>query len=286
MSRNKRIKNGLALAVTYAVLFVALFITLFPILWTFATSFKGDGEYFARPPIWIPKEPSIRHYVYLFSKDIGGLEALKTSLMVAGANTILVLLLAIPAAYAITRYRVGGDNLPTWFLSMRMMPPIAPILPLFILFFRAGRIIPALGIDHMAPLVIVYTIFNLPFAIWLLMGFFEEFPREIQEQAQVDGCSELGALVKVILPILTPGIVVVALFCFTFAYNEFLFSVTLTRGNTKTLMVLLSSFLSPQRYNWGAVAGTAIIGVIPAFLLALFFQRYLVRGLAMGGLKG
>ena len=286
MSRNKKLGRALALLGTYAILGVALFIALFPIAWTFTTSIKGDAEYFSRPPVWIPKEPSLTHYLYLFSDEIGGLVALKTSLGIAFANTVLVLLLAVPAAYAITRYRVGGGNLPTWFLSLRMMPPVAPVLPLFILFFTLGKVIPALGIDHVAPLIIVYTIFNLPFAIWLLMGFFEEFPQEIQEQAMVDGCSELGALVKVILPVLAPGIMVVALFCFTFAYNEFLFSVTLTRGNTKTLMVLLSSFLSPQRYNWGAVAGTAIIAMVPAFLLALFFQRYLVRGLAMGGLKG
>ena len=286
MSRNKKIRRALALLGIYAILGVALFIALFPIAWTFTTSIKGDAEYFSRPPVWIPKEPSLNHYQYLLSDEIGGLVALKTSLGIAFANTVLVLLLAVPAAYAITRYRVGGENLPTWFLSLRMMPPVAPVLPLFILFFTLGKVIPALGIDHVAPLIIVYTIFNLPFAIWLLMGFFEEFPKEIQEQAMVDGCSELGALVKVILPVLAPGIMVVALFCFTFAYNEFLFSVTLTRGNTKTLMVLLSSFLSPQRYNWGAVAGTAIIAMVPAFLLAVFFQRYLVRGLAMGGLKG
>jgi len=265
---------------------VALFVALFPIAWTLTTSLKGEGEYFARPPIWIPKAPTLAHYQYLFTPEIGGLEALKTSLTIASANTVLVLLLAIPAAYAITRYQVGGHNLPTWFLSMRMMPPIAPVLPLFILFFSIGKIIPALGIDHMLPLIIVYTIFNLPFAIWLLMGFFEEFPQEIQEQAMVDGCSELGALVRIILPILMPGIVVVALFCFIFAYNEFLFAVTLTRGHTRTMMTLLSSFLSPQRYNYGAVAGVAIISVIPPFLLSLFFQRYLVKGLTMGGLKG
>jgi multiple sugar transport system permease protein len=284
--RNKKARRVIGLVLTYTVLLIALFITLFPIGWTLTTSIKGDAEYFARPPIWVPENPTLEHYQYLFTPEIGGLEALKNSLLIASVNTILVLSLAIPAAYAITRYRVGGNNLPTWFLSMRMMPPIAPVLPLFILFFSIGKIIPALGIDEPIPLIIIYTIFNLPFAIWLLMGFFEEFPREIQEQAMVDGCSELTALVRIILPLLAPGIVVVALFCFIFAYNEFLFAVTMTRGNTPTLMTLLSSFLSPQRYNWGAVAGAAIISVIPAVLLALFLQRYLVKGLAMGGLKG
>lgn len=286
MQRRKRLRRALELAAIYSVLLVALFLALFPIGWTFTTSLKGAEEYFARPPVWIPKAPSLEHYRYLFTPEIGGLAALRTSLTVAGANTVLVLLLAIPAAYAITRYQVGGAHLPAWFLSMRMMPPIAPVLPLFILFFSIGKIIPALGIDQLLPLVIVYTIFNLPFAIWLLMGFFEEFPQEIQEQAMVDGCSELGALVRIILPILVPGIVVAALFCFIFAYNEFLFAVTLTRGTTRTMMTLLSSFLSPQRYNYGAVAGTAIIGVVPAFVLSLFLQKYLVKGLAMGGLKG
>jgi multiple sugar transport system permease protein len=284
--RNKKTRRVFELVLTYTVLAIALIITLFPIAWTLTTSVKGDAEYFARPPIWIPENPTFEHYQYLFTPEIGGLEALRNSLLIAGVNTIIVLMLAIPAAYAITRYRVGGNNLPTWFLSMRMMPPIAPVLPLFILFFSIGKIIPALGIDEPLPLIIIYTIFNLPFAIWLLMGFFEEFPQEIQEQAMVDGCSELTALVRIILPILAPGIVVVALFCFIFAYNEFLFAVTMTRGNTPTLMTLLSSFLSPQRYNWGAVAGAAIMSVIPAVLLALFLQRYLVKGLAMGGLKG
>lgn len=164
--------------------------------------------------------------------------------------------------------------------SQEMMPPVAPVLPLFILFFTIGLL------DTHPALIITYTIFNLPLAIWLLMGFFDEFPQEIQEQAMVDGCSELSALVKVILPIIAPGIAVVALFCFIFAYNEFLFAVTLTRGNTRTMMVLLSSFQIPQRYYFGEVAAASIIGVVPAFLLAVFFQRYLVKGLAMGGLKG
>ena len=281
MSRdNKKIQYGLGLAITYILLLIALFFTLFPIAWTLSTSLKGDAEYFARPPVWIPRSPTLEHYQYLFSPEVGGAKALSNSLLIAGTNTIVVMLLAIPAAYTIARYRVGGDKLPTWFLSMRMMPPVAPVLPLFILFFKLGQI------DTPQALIITYIIINLPFAVWLLISFFEEFPREIQEQAMVDGCSEMGALVRVILPILAPGIAVIALFCFTFAYNEFLFAVTLTRGKTRTMLVLLSSFQVPQRYYFGEVAGAAILGVIPAFVLSLFFQRYLVKGLAMGGLKG
>jgi multiple sugar transport system permease protein len=287
MSRAKKIRTFLGMLLTYLVLLFALFILLFPIGWTLATSFKGKAEYFARPPIWIPREPTLENYLFFFKPDIGGGDALANTLIIASSSLILVLILAIPAAYAISRYKVGGETLPTWFLTMRMMPPVAPVLPLFILFFTLGKIIPALGIDHKLPLIIVYTIFNLPFAVWLLMGFFEDFPQEIQEQAMVDGCSEMESLVKVILPIMAPGIVVVALFCFTFAFNEFLFAITLTRGNTRTLMVLLSSFTSsPQSIMYGAVAVTAIISFIPAFILSLFFQQYLVKGLSMGGLKG
>ena len=211
MLRNKKLRRSLGLALTYLVLAVVLFFVLFPIAWTVSTSFKGEDEYFARPPVWIPSEPTLSHYNYLFSREVGGKEALANSLGIAGANTLLVLSLAIPAAYAISRYRVGGDRLSSWFLSLRMMPPVAPVLPLFILFFTIGLL------DTHPALIITYTIFNLPLAIWLLMGFFDEFPQEIQEQAMVDGCSELSALVKVILPIIAPGIAVVALFCFIFA---------------------------------------------------------------------
>jgi multiple sugar transport system permease protein len=283
---NKKFGSALGLGITYAILAVALFITLFPILWTFSTSFKIESEFFSRPPVWIPTEWTLEHYQYFLRPDVGGLRSIKNSSLIAGTNALFVLLLTVPGAYAIVRYRTGGNRLMMWFLSLRMMPPVAPVLPLFILFLTMGKIVPALGIDRPIPLVLTYTIYNLPFAIWLLVGFFEDFPQEIQDQAMVDGCTEIGALIRVIMPILAPGIAVVGLFCFIFAFNDLLFAVTFTRGGLKTLMVLLTSFNAPERILYGVVAAGSIIGTIPAFVIALFFQRYLVKGLAMGGLKG
>lgn len=278
MSHSTRKRMGTVL--TYLVLIVAVVWALFPIAWMLSTSVKLPVEHFNIPPVWIPKQPTLQHYVALFT-DLDGAHFFKNSAIIAVGTTIITLLLAIPTAYAIARHKVGGKFFPFWILTQRMLPPVAAVIPLFLLFVRLKFI------DTYQGMILAYLIFNIPFAVWLLMGFFADFPREIQEQAMVDGCSELESLWRVIIPVITPGIVVVAIFVFVFSWNELMFAITFTRRNTETVMKLFQSLLqSPTSMSYGAAAAAVVLGVIPAYVLTLFFQRYLVRGLTMGGIKG
>lgn len=253
---------------------------LLPALWIVSTSLKAPGEYFTFPPVWWPRQPTLEHYRLLLG-EYEGLQYLRNSLVISGGNTLLVLVLSIPAAYAIARYRVGGAVLAFWILSQRMLPPIALVIPLFLLYAKLRLL------DTFPGLILAYTIFNIPLAVWLLIGFFRDFPRDIQDQAMVDGCSELGSVARVVLPVIAPGVMVVALLTFTLCWNDLLLALTLTRSSTRTIMVFFTSALyAPTDVQFGSASASIVLGIVPAFVLALCGQRYLVRGLAMGGVKG
>ncbi|GAH27398.1 unnamed protein product, partial [marine sediment metagenome] len=209
------------------------------------------------------------------------------SLIIASLNLLLVLGVSIPAAYGIARFRVGGENLSFWILSQRMLPPVATIIPFFLLFrgFELfGRQITLL--DKHLGLILVYCTFNIAFAVWLLIGFFESFPAEIEEAAVIDGCSRIGAVLRVVIPVIAPGIVVTGLFCFIFSWNEFLFALILTREAAKTVTLQLSQFRTPTKILWGEMSALSLITIIPILVIVVFIQRYLVKGLAFGAVKG
>jgi len=264
----------------YGTLLAATVGFLFPALWIASTSLKAPGEYFSFPPVWVPRQPTLDHYRLLLG-EYGGLQYLRNSLVISGGNTLLVLALSIPAAYAIARYRVGGSVLAFWVLSQRMLPPIALVIPLFLLYAKLRLL------DTFPGLILAYTIFNIPLAVWLLIGFFRDFPRDIQDQAMVDGCSELWSVARVVLPVIAPGVTVVALLTFTLCWNDLLLALTLTRSSTRTIMVFFTSALyAPTDVQYGSASASIVLGVVPAFVLALCGRRYLVRGLSMGGVKG
>ncbi len=261
----------------YATLVLCTGLFLFPILWILSTSIKTQAEYFTYPPVWIPRQPTLEHYRYIVST--AGLDAVRNSLIIATANVALVILVSVPAAYAVARFRVGGNHFPFWVLSQRMFAPIAVILPLFLLFSRLQLI------DKHITLILSYSAFNVAFAVWLLIGFLEEFPVEIEDAGLVDGCSRWGVLFRVTLPIVVPGLVVTALFCFIFAWNEFLFALILTRQAAETIPVKLAEFQAPTKILWGEMSAFATISILPPMLFTFLLQRYLVRGLSVGGVK-
>ncbi|RLE12998.1 carbohydrate ABC transporter permease [Candidatus Aerophobetes bacterium] len=275
--KNKHIFN---VTLIYLALFIGLFFALFPIAWTISTSFKTFKEYYTFPPVWIPHYPTLNNYKYILFTWTSGLKYLLNSTVIASLNTVLVLLISIPAAYGIARFRIGYENLSFWILSQRMLPPIAVVIPYFLLFKKLGLI------DTYLSLIIVYLPFNIGFAVWLLIGFFEDFPRDVEEAAMIDGCSRLDAIVKVVIPIIAPGIVVCAIFCFIFCWNEFMFALILTRETAKTVTAQLAAFQSPTKIMWGEMSALVVFAIIPVFILALLVQRYLVRGLALGAVKG
>ncbi|MGH7390024.1 MAG: carbohydrate ABC transporter permease [Candidatus Rokuibacteriota bacterium] len=275
-----RAQGWLAQALTYLGLVAALVFFLGPFFWIVTTSLKGNEDFFASPPVWIPAEPSLSHYARLFTHS-SGLRYFLNSLLISTLSMFAALAVSLPTAYSIARWRFGGGFLSVVLLVLRMLPAIALIIPVYLMYRAFGLTNSYVG------LVIVYTVVYIPFAVWLLVGFLRDFPVEIEEAALIDGCSRLRALVSVVMPIIAPGMAVVALFSFIATWNEFLFAVVLTGIETKTMMVLVTTFTSGGTDAfYGEASASVVLGVLPAFAVAFLLQRYLVKGLALGGTKG
>ena len=275
-SRARGLLSGVILA-------TALALFLFPVVWMLLTSFKNEAEFFSYPPVFIPKSFSLVNYLNAmrFPPDgRGGLQGVRDSLIVSTGSMAVSLLLGASAAYSFARYRTGGQNVSFWVLSTRMFPPVASALPLFLL-FRSLHLLDT----HLA-LIIANTVFNLPFVIWLLKGFFEDLPAELEEAALVDGASIFGAFRRIALPLVAPGLVVTALLSFIFTWNEFMFALLMTRSNVRTLTIIVPSLVGGHEILWGEIAAVGVVAIIPNVLLALLLQRYLVRGLTLGAVKG
>jgi multiple sugar transport system permease protein len=283
MSRSARAvctRRWVGLVLTWATLIAALIFFLGPFFWILTTSLKGNEDYFAYPPVWVPADASLKHYAALFTRSSGA-RYFTNSLVISTLSMLAALLVSVPTAYSIARWRFGGGFLSLLLLVLRMLPAIALIIPLYIMYKQLGLTNSYFG------LVIVYTVLYVPFAVWLLVGFLRDFPVEIEEAALIDGCSRLRALISVVVPIIAPGLAVVALFSFIATWNEFLFAIVLTGIETKTMMVLVTSFTSGGTdMFYGEASASVVLGVLPAFIVAFVLQRYLVKGLALGGTKG
>ena len=261
----------------YGVAAAALVVFLFPVYWVCMTAFKSGNELYSVPPVWVPTDWSLRHFERVLGT--GGVKALANSFIVAGSATTLALLFGSSAAYGLARYKVGGDNLPFFILSQRFMPPVAVIFP-FLLFFKTLK-----WMDSYQALIVVYLTFNLPYAVWMMRGFFLEIPREIEESALVDGCSPFGAFWRIALPLVTPGLVATGVFCFIFAWTEFFFALSLTKSHAVPFSVFIVNFFGNLGVQWGQIGAASILSVLPLFLMSLVVQRYLVRGLTLGAVK-
>jgi len=263
--------------IRYIVAAVALAVFLFPIYWVCTTAFKSGDELYKSPPVWLPTALSLLHFERVFGT--GGLKALTNSFIISTSTTLLALLIGSLAAYGLARYKVGGDNLPFFILSQRFMPPVAVTFP-FLLFFKTLK-----WMDTYQALIVVYLTFNLPYAVWMMRGFFLEIPVEIEESALVDGCSPFGAFWRVALPLVKPGLVATGVFCFIFAWTEFFFAVSLTKTHAVPVSVYMVNFFGNLGVQWGQIGATSILSMLPLFLLSFAVQRYLVRGLTLGAVK-
>jgi multiple sugar transport system permease protein len=194
------------------------------------------------------------------------------------------------ASYSFARYDVGKGHIMFFILTTRMFPAIAVILPYFIIFRNIGRTSIGqflnIGLDTTGALIITYTMFNLPFAIWLMFSFFAEIPLELEDSARLDGYNRFQVFYKVVLPLALPGIAVTAIFSLIFAWNEFLFAFMLTRDAARTITIGVSGFWTQRGILWGPLSAAAVIGVVPMLLFALALQRYFVRGLTFGAVRG
>jgi multiple sugar transport system permease protein len=276
-----RFRRQVGMFLTYLGIAVALIFFLFPFVWIVSTSLKGNEDYFSFPPVWFPSEPSLVHYYRLFTHG-NGWHYLQNSLVISTLSMVSALVFSVPTAYSIARFRFGGSMFSNFLLLLRTMPAIALVIPIYVLYSQLGLTNTYFG------LILLYTVFYIPFAVWLMIGFIRDVPKEIEEAAMIDGCSRLQALLRVILPIIVPGLAVVALFAFITTWNEFLFAVILTGSETKTTMVLVASYTSgsPTDTFYGEASASVVLGILPAFLVAFALQRYLVKGLALGAVKG
>jgi multiple sugar transport system permease protein len=256
---------------------LALWFFLFPIAWLVATSFKRSEQYLHHPPIWIPAPPTLAQYQEIFTS--GAAKAILNSVLAASSATLLSVLIALPAAYSLARYRTGGNFLPVWILSQRMAPPVALIVPIFI-FLRLLH-----WVDTFQGLVLVYVVANLPFAVWILRSFIIDLPREIEESAEVDGANVWQILWRITVPLIAGGIAATALFCFIFSWTDFIFALVLTRVNVFTYTVYMTTLFGTMVTLWGTIGSMSTIVVVPMFVLVLAAQRYLVRGLTLGAIK-
>src|ERR1700745_805834 len=261
----------------WLAIFAVLIVLLFPIFWIIASSLKARGEFFTRPPVWVPANPEWLNYPDSLRR--GGMKGLIDSFTIAFFSMAISVVLGTPAAYAIARFQVGKKNLAFWILSIRMFPPIATILPLCVIFRGVGLVDSSFG------LILSYSVFNLPFAIWMLKGFIEDLPREIEEAAKVDGASRLQIFRNIVIPLVAPGLVVVALFTFIFSWNDFAYAVIFSGSKVTPLPVVIAQFAGGHEILWGQISAAAIIAIVPALLLATFLQKYLTRGLTMGAIK-
>ncbi|MBX6766944.1 MAG: carbohydrate ABC transporter permease [Actinomadura rubrobrunea] len=250
----------------------------FPVLWMFLTGFKHESQASTDPPTWL-FTPTTEQYEAIFSRDFAPF--LINSATSSLTSTLLVLVLAVPAAYALSLAPV-----PRWrdvlffFISTRMMPAVASIVPLYLIAKSLGVL------DNITMLSLVYTAMNLPIAVWMLRSFLMEIPREVLEAARVDGASLRVQLTRIVLPMIAPGLAATALICFIFAWNEFFFAVSLTATKAATVPVFLVGFITSEGLFWARLSAASTLAALPVVIAGWIAQKQLVRGLSLGAVKG
>jgi len=255
---------------------------LFPIYWIVITSIQKKESLFVRGLNFIPREITMINYIDLFTKGkFNVMGALFNSLRVASVTAIICILLGVLAAYSFARLKFKGSGKIFYLLIFtEMLPPISFLIPFYLIFSKINLLNTWYG------LVIGYTAWLLPIITWILYGYFKSIPRDLEDAARADGCSRIGALFRIVLPVSTPGIVASGIVCFMFSMGEFLFSLTIsTSQKAHTLPVELTVFLSKYGVEYGKITATAVITLIIPIILVLFFQRYLIEGLTKGAVK-
>jgi len=268
----------------FLYLWVGGFLTffLFPFYCILNTSLQCKNSLFTKNVNFYPRDITLENYIPLFTNpELNIIKALLNSLRVSLIVAVVCIILGALGAYAFARLRFKGSKV--WFtllLVTEMLPPISFLIPFFILYSRLHLLNTWYG------LVIGYVAWLLPIATWVLYGYFKTIPRDLEEAARIDGCSRVGALLRIIIPVSTPGIISAGIICFMFSMGEFIFAVTtMTQGTSRTLPVEITLFIGKFSLDYGAISATAILALIVPVLLVLFLQKYLVEGLTKGAVK-
>lgn len=261
-----------------ALTYVIILLFLAPILWLASTAFKTRNDAFSMPPIWLFR-PTLGNFEEVIRRT-DFLDQYRNSIIVAAATTIITLLLGVPAAYALSRFRFRGQRaLAFWILTTRLLPVIGMLFPLYVIFNRLRLL------DTYQGLILLHVTFALVVVIWMMRGYFMQVPIELEEAALVDGATRLRALARIVIPLAAPGMAAVSVFTFIISWNEFLFALIFTRARVQTAPVSLLGFMSFEGINWGPLAAAGLMILAPVFFFSLFVLKYLVAGLAMGAVK-
>jgi multiple sugar transport system permease protein len=274
-------RKRLADILTWLLGFLIVLFAVFPILWAFLTSIKREEAIITRVMQYIPQEVTFENYVAIWTRS-NFPTLLTNSVVVTALTTVICAVIGTLASYAIARFQFRGRReLMLFYLVIRMFPAVMIIIPLFILMRNLGLLDSRLG------LALAYTTFLLPVFIWMMKGFFDAVPLELEDAARIDGCSRIGAMVRVILPLVVGGLTATAVFVAIGAWNEFLFALMMTTSTgSRTWPVGLQLMVGEFQLPWGSLAAGGIISIIPVILLFALVQRALVRGLTAGAVKG
>lgn len=266
------------LIVRYAVAVAVTLLFLFPVYWLFMIAFKTPEEIFHSPPVWYPAHIQFANFAVLF-KD-GDAVTVGNSLLLAGCSTLISMFLGTLCAYSLARFKTGGENLAVWIISQRMIPPIAIVFPLFLLYVWFG------WVDTYFGMILLYTAFNLPYVIWMMRGYIEDVPIDLEQSALVDGCTRWQVLLRVVFPMVRTGLFATAVFSFVFAWNDFIFALVMTRSAVTTYPVQVTHYFGAQSNFWAKIAAMSMLGTLPVLVAVAALQKYLVRGISLGAVKG
>jgi len=264
--------------VNTVILAISLAFFTFPLYWMFTMAFKPEEDWASYPPKLFPNPWTLENF-YKGLFIMGGLQGIMDSTIIASANTVISLFLGSLAGYSLSRFRLG-PNIAFFILSQRIAPSIAFALPLFIMFNLANLL------DTHVAVIITHLTFNVPFATWVMKSFFDGIPKELDESALLDGCTPMKALIRVILPASVPGLIATSVMLFMFSWNEFLIALFLTRSAVKPLPTLIPRFYGGHDILFGVVSAVALFAAIPPIVITAIFQKYLVRGLTFGMVRG
>jgi multiple sugar transport system permease protein len=274
--RTRRLEAVLA----YTVLTALTLVFLFPLIWVLGLSLKTRLQVFANPPLYL-WWPTLENYTDVLTRA-DFLQAFINTLIVSASAVLLSLCVGVPAAYAFARFPFTGRSFLFFaLLVMRMLPPIAVLVPMYVLFSKLGLA------TTRSSVVLAYTTFSLPLVVWIMRGFFEDLPAELEESAWIDGASRYAAFVHIVLPLARPGLVAASILCLQLAWNDFLFAAVLTNNATQTLPVLMTAFnAGDSGVDWGGLTASGILVILPVIVFSLLAQKHLVAGLSSGAVKG
>lgn len=269
-------RSGLSWPKLAAVFVVGLW--LFPVYWIVLTSLKPIKEINSAVPSFI-FSPTAENYRELFTKfDFA--RVLINSLVITFVSCFVVIVLGVLAAYALARMRVpGAKHIALWILSLRFLPPIAVAIPFYILWQDLNLL------DTYVGLILIYVAFNLPFAIWMMRGFLADVPVELEEAALLDGLTRLQIILRIVVPVVMPGIASTAIFTFVFTWNEYMMALMLTAFKSVTVPVTIAKFVEPYTVLWGSLSAAVVIQVVPMLVVVFLLQRHIVRGMTLGAVK-